>query len=404
MATTVMPQGIGAVCEGVNGMSLTTPSTAPSMSPNTMPSDAFAGEQSFAVSEMELEGRHQDPNAKIDEGHPPDAPEEEEAWSDEENAMHAHAAVSPLSSPVTDAVRDTLDAIAADDSPRVVLAASCGWTTALSTEALRMLCQTTNTVELILVDMLNDAIITNACAALINTPSVRSLVMVNSRSCDGVSLDAMSHICSLLYSSKTFESLSLMNCLHAIAPQAIQLLGGAIVYSRSLRSLNLESNAIHDQDFLPLAQGLAEQRSLVSVCLDNNRLSYHGLDMMAEVMGYSETLQEVSLGGNLVRCVTDLWEGFYIMEQCKVNREMALLGRYTMERHEQWPSLWRRKMRKMWYYFKLLHGQGKLDAPETWESVMQWLDPRGYVEQKVKLWMKMEPPQQQAAQPVWRHT
>eukprot|EP01059_Diplonema_ambulator_P020863 TRINITY_DN34802_c0_g1_i1.p1 TRINITY_DN34802_c0_g1~~TRINITY_DN34802_c0_g1_i1.p1 ORF type:complete len:349 (+),score=112.58 TRINITY_DN34802_c0_g1_i1:36-1082(+) len=344
----------------IDRMNIATPSTGPSMSPNTVPS------QDFDASIISREG-----------------------WEDEDRQDDS-------------VVNDLLMAIQGDMMSRVVLSASCG----VSTEYCRavvlpMLCHTKNARELVLVDFLTDEMVTDACAVMMNTPTITSLVLVNSTTVDGLSHAGLSSICSLVYSSHTLSSLSLVNCLHSIVGDAMKMLGEAITFTRALRRLSLESNNIQDTDFLPFAQGLASQRTLVQVCLDNNSLYYHGYGMMSEVMGYNEVLQVVSMNGNLIKVPTDVFEGYYIQEQCEVNRELARLGPYSIQMHGEWPTLWRRKMRRLWR----VQAKSKVATPEEWEQVLQWLDPRGYVEQKVKLWMKMEPPQpQQVAPQIWRHT
>ena len=78
---------------------------------------------------------------------------------------------------------------------------------------------------------------------------------------------------------------------------------------------------------------------------------------------------------------------------------MARLGAYTRAHHAHWPQLWRRKMKKLWHSAAKAE-QAAEEAKGTercavglgsWERVFQYLDPRGYVEQHVKLWMKLSP-------------
>eukprot|EP01060_Flectonema_neradi_P014393 TRINITY_DN21092_c0_g1_i1.p1 TRINITY_DN21092_c0_g1~~TRINITY_DN21092_c0_g1_i1.p1 ORF type:complete len:376 (+),score=74.53 TRINITY_DN21092_c0_g1_i1:45-1130(+) len=354
------------VTDGIEQMNLPTPSTGPSMTPNMDPTDIIDGLEMSMLSE-----------------------------SGDNAAEAENATLTPI-------VTDTLVAIQNDAMSRVVLTESCGWTKSLCiSTALPLLCHTKNTTELILVDLLDESIVKEACSVIINTPTISSFVLVNSGKHPGLSKGSVECISCLLCSTDLRE-LSIMNCLHIDTPFAVQLLGCSLPHSRSLLRLNLEANGIQDSDFLPLAQGLASSNPLLSLCLDNNNLGYPGLDMLSEVMSFNERIQEISVNGNLIRCPTDVWEGYFIQEQCLVNREMQRLGSYTADTHSEWPSLWRRKMRKLWRLQFRTNESYKLSIPE-WEGVLSWMDPRGYVEQKVKLWMKLEPPPRQTQQDInWR--
>eukprot|EP01061_Rhynchopus_euleeides_P021795 TRINITY_DN35561_c0_g1_i1.p1 TRINITY_DN35561_c0_g1~~TRINITY_DN35561_c0_g1_i1.p1 ORF type:complete len:381 (+),score=159.72 TRINITY_DN35561_c0_g1_i1:44-1186(+) len=372
----------------VTGLDMPTPSSGPSMSPNTVPSEAFNAD--LSLSQVSLGGddetlcgrRHYDEQGEYEPG----------------------------TDPVADAVHDLVRSVAEDSVPRLVIAESCGVSASIAVNhVVPLLHNTRNTHEVVLVDLHGDDVIASVCGAVFRNPTISSLVLANSGRCAGLTKDAIGHIASLVYNCRHLVALSLMNTLFAHVHHAMQVLGEAVSHSSSLKVLNLEANAIDDESVLPLAQGLAGQRSIVEAYFDSNTLSYKGMDIMSEVMMYNETLEVLSLNKNLVRCVTDLWEGYFIHEQCRVNRELAILGKYTMSRHQEWPSLWRRKMRRMWAVFDHLTkaqekntGKAQLTGRD-WESVMQCLDARGYVEQQVKLWMKLEPPQPAAAQ-IWRHT
>eukprot|EP00659_Diplonema_papillatum_P004543 gene4543-7034_t len=359
-------------------MDLPTPSTGPSMSPNTLPSEVF---DSSLNSSVNLDGRdmespeHRGPNGSFANEDGPKGSE--------------HAPKLVASQPVfSNEVAHMLMAIQDDMAPRVVLQASVGWTPELCRGTVfPLLCHTKHTAEVFLVDVLSDDIILDACAVLSCNPTITSLVLLG----PDLSLQSLSALSSLVVTSTSLQALSLMHCLRHIAPQAMQILGEAVLYSKTLVSLNLEGNGIQDADLLPLARALAAHRTLLDINLDSNQLGYHGLDMLSEA---------VSVNRNLVRCPTDVYEGFFIQEQCQVNREVARLGYYTVEAHQTWPSLWRRKMRRLWYVWSK-HGK---TAQDDWVQVLQWLDSRGYVEQKVKQWMRLDAPPEQQPDTIWRHT
>ena len=279
------------ITEGIEQMNLPTPSTGPSMTPNMDPTDIVDG------MEMSM-------------------------------SMLSEVAAEEDNSALTSIVAETLVSIQNDTMSRVVLTESCGWTKSLCiSTALPLLCHTRNTTELILVDLLDESVVKEACSVIINTPTIRSFVLVNSGTHPGLSKSSVECISCLLCSTDLKE-LSIMNCLHIDTPFAVQLLGCSLPHSRSLVRLNLEANGIQDSDLLPFAQGLASANPLLSLCLDNNNLGYPGLDMLSEVMSFNERIQDISVNGNLIRCPTDVWEGYFIQEQCLVNRFVLFMIKY----------------------------------------------------------------------------
>ncbi|KAJ9441601.1 FERM domain-containing protein C [Diplonema papillatum] len=240
--------------------------------------------------------------------------------------------------------------------------------------------------EIVLVDLITDEIVAALCAAIKKTPSVTTLRVISTGSPVDFyfSMNGVEHLCALIATCPTLHNVYINNILHHLVDDATDCLARAL-YPTRIQLLNLECNSIHDAALLPLARSLAAQSSIQGLNLANNNLGYEGLEMLTEVMNYNRTLVTVNVGSNRVRIPTDTWEGFFIAEQCKVNKELARLGEYARTSHGRWPHLFRRKMRKLWYIWKKLADQPSM---QLWEEVLKYVDPKKYVNQKVRLWMR----------------
>ena len=313
----------------VTGLDVETPATAPSMSPDTVPSEAFLADASLCLSQISCDdAQQQRPSAAAAAADAAAEEEEEEEaayargevlvedeegaegegrrggeynddvrlYADEEDDCAAPppppaGGMSPLQGAggaggvgEEDVVGATVHALCEDAMPRLVLSESCGWSSGVVLEhVLPQLEHTRNTVEVVLVDMHDDALIHGVCATIAGTPGIHALTLVNSGRAPGLGLRGIACVAQLVSSCRHLHALSIMNGLFGHTGPAMQLLGDAVAQSRSLRALNLEANGIDDEALLPLAQALAGQKSILEANLDSNSLSYQGLDILSEV-------------------------------------------------------------------------------------------------------------------------
>ena len=252
----------------VTGLDVPTPSTGPSMSPNSVPSEMFNAELSMSS------------NVSLGE---------DEAAFAKRGGNRREAAYEAGSDPVADAVHDLVKSVAEDSAPRVVIAERCGISAGIAVEhVIPLLYHTSNTQEVVVVDLHDDDVVGSVCAAVYRNPTICSLVLVNNGR-PGLTEEGIACVASLVSNCRHLVTLSLVNTLYSHVAHAMQLLGEAVARSKSLKVLNLEANAIDDENVLPLAQGLAGQRSLVEVYLDSNSLSHQGVDIMSEVWASGAT-------------------------------------------------------------------------------------------------------------------
>eukprot|EP01060_Flectonema_neradi_P032452 TRINITY_DN5160_c0_g1_i2.p1 TRINITY_DN5160_c0_g1~~TRINITY_DN5160_c0_g1_i2.p1 ORF type:complete len:302 (+),score=41.53 TRINITY_DN5160_c0_g1_i2:93-998(+) len=284
-----------------------------------------------------------------------------------------------------DLVEETIADLQRDELQSVVLGEP-GWTTKSIQRCAEELYLTKNCQEVYLLEILNDVTVHAICEAVRCNPTIQTLVL--DCSTGDVQIGESYNQLFELIGSGSLISLTLHNVFSDNLDYVIPHLSLVLRHS-SLRHLSLEKNRINDDYLLPIAKALAGQTTISHINLSNNMISYAGLEMLSEVMSYNRTLIGVALSNILVRIPTDTWEGFTIQEQCKVNREMLELGEYKRESHLRFPITFQRKMRRYWYFYK--HLNEKYDIPiHVWESVLQMVDPRGYINQKIRLWMKLQ--------------
>eukprot|EP01061_Rhynchopus_euleeides_P013194 TRINITY_DN23108_c0_g1_i1.p1 TRINITY_DN23108_c0_g1~~TRINITY_DN23108_c0_g1_i1.p1 ORF type:complete len:409 (+),score=131.09 TRINITY_DN23108_c0_g1_i1:113-1228(+) len=300
---------------------------------------------------------------------------------------------APLLQPGSE-VAKCLKMLARDELDFLVLGESSGWTPEIIIrQAIPLLFTTRNVREVVLIDLVHNETVAAVCAALCDNPTITALglIVTSSDAAQEVqhrlTLAGVEPLCELIAYSKSLNHLFINNALHHLVDVCTEHLARALCHSRSLEHLNLESNGIHDGALLPLGRALAAQRSIKVLNLNNNSVGYEGLEIMSEVMSYNRHLVNVKIDGNLVRRPLDTWEGFTLMEQCKVNKEMARIGVYARANHMKWPRLFRRKMNRLWFVWK--HLNTKVDET-VWEYILGHIDPRGYINQKVRLWMKQQ--------------
>eukprot|EP01064_Diplonema_japonicum_P034336 TRINITY_DN707_c1_g3_i1.p1 TRINITY_DN707_c1_g3~~TRINITY_DN707_c1_g3_i1.p1 ORF type:complete len:320 (+),score=23.84 TRINITY_DN707_c1_g3_i1:44-961(+) len=273
-----------------------------------------------------------------------------------------------------------------DEIKIAVVGLNGGWGTEEVLDCLDAAGKAGRLTELVVVDIITDDIVAAACYAVRQNPGIKAfgLGMTTAGERNQLTLKGMSEICALLEDVATVEHLFITSLLQAMIDEGLEMLSHAIFRS-NLHQLSLEGNGIHDGAFLHLARCLAAQNTIKVLHLKNNLLSYEGLEMLAEVMGFNRSLVSVNLDGNYVSQPTDTWEGFTIYEQCRVNDEMVRNGPYTYRLHCIWPLLFRKKIARLWFVWSKVTKYGiPLDL---WETMIHYIDPRGYVNQKVRLWM-----------------
>eukprot|EP01062_Namystynia_karyoxenos_P018641 TRINITY_DN16956_c0_g1_i1.p1 TRINITY_DN16956_c0_g1~~TRINITY_DN16956_c0_g1_i1.p1 ORF type:complete len:492 (+),score=113.80 TRINITY_DN16956_c0_g1_i1:79-1554(+) len=277
-----------------------------------------------------------------------------------------------------------LERLERDEEEACILTAQHGWTLPLLARALAHLVQTRNCREILMMDLLTDEWVTAVCEVITSNPSIRALSVIRT---GGGRLFARgwAAVCGLVHSCPTFQYLTAQNALNNLAGYGLQELGEAVRLTPALRRLDLSYNAIRDRELLPLAVGLMANRTLVSLDLTKNHLQYEALETLANVLRRNPTLEECALEENSVRCPTDTWEGFFVWEQCLVNKALRELGPYETESHRRWPLMWRRRARRLWYVW---HAARLTPEPALWARVLQFVDPRRQVNQHVRFWMK----------------
>eukprot|EP01062_Namystynia_karyoxenos_P030361 TRINITY_DN22697_c0_g1_i1.p1 TRINITY_DN22697_c0_g1~~TRINITY_DN22697_c0_g1_i1.p1 ORF type:complete len:568 (+),score=190.27 TRINITY_DN22697_c0_g1_i1:103-1704(+) len=297
-------------------------------------------------------------------------------------------------------VVSTLARLQADQLDVCVLSMGYGWKwKTVEEHALPLLLNTRNVNEILLMDLFLAKHVTSICEVVARNPTICGLSLVLTAQCPyrGICNQGWEAVCRLVSNCQHLVSLTVQHVLPRSYDDEIQQTGekkmrdlGLALRSPNctLRRLDLSYNSIQDQELLHLAQALAANTTLHSIDLRRNYVDNEGLEMMAEVMTFNTTLEEVLLEENYVRHVMDTWEGFFVNEQCAANRELRDLGPYEMQRHHRWPPLWRRKMRRLWYAWRVAR---LTPGPELWERVLQFMDNRGYVLQNIRLWMKHQP-------------
>eukprot|EP01063_Lacrimia_lanifica_P018337 TRINITY_DN25264_c0_g1_i1.p1 TRINITY_DN25264_c0_g1~~TRINITY_DN25264_c0_g1_i1.p1 ORF type:complete len:394 (+),score=143.53 TRINITY_DN25264_c0_g1_i1:91-1272(+) len=294
--------------------------------------------------------------------------------------------------PSEDPVADKLEALANNSLEYLMINKKEGWTNdAVTKRLVPVLLSAKTLTEIVLVDLVNDNVVIALCDAIRQNPTILSFgIVVTEHGRPGFFTQlGIEHIAAMV-ATTPLRNLFLNNCLQNLLPDCTEILAQSLYVSSTLSRLDLSRNSIYDDAFLPLARALAAQPAHPCVAhlnLNDNDLSYDGFEMMWEVMAYNHALTTVKLDGNCVRVPTDTWEGFNIQEQCRVNREMLKLGLYTVPTHHKWPPLFRRKLAKLWYVWRNFEFHGDIDMG-LWECVLQFVDGRGYVNRKVRLWMK----------------
>ena len=277
-----------------------------------------------------------------------------------------------------------LKRLARDEMDLFVIGEQSGWTPELIVRhVVPLLFKVRNLQEIVLVDLVSDTTLLAICAAIKENPSITALglVVTENGHTDHLTMAGVEYLCELLACAPTLSTLFINNVLHHLIEEAAEVLARSLCHAPSLMQLNLECNSVHDGALLPIARAIATHRSISVLNLENNSIGYDGLEIMSEVMTYNRSLIQVKVDGNEVPRPLDTWEGFTIMEQCKVNKEMQRLGTYSRDMHLRWPRLFRRKCNRLWYVWSLL--QDRKPSEGSWENVLSFMDGRGYVNQKV---------------------
>ena len=316
-----------------------------------------------------------------------EGPGEEELEIDRQMAARMMAAQQQSALPPAGGeVAENLARLAGDETDFLVLSEAAGWTQEMIIRlATPLLFRTRNLCEVVIVDLVCDETVAAVSAAVCQNPTITAFGLVvtsaeaSRATTEQFSLAGVQHVCHLISVSPRLRSLFINNVLHHLVEDCAELLARGLCHC-SLDHLSLESNGLNENALLPLARALASQRSVKVLNLSNNRIGYEGLEIMAEVMSYNRSLVTVKLENIDVRRPLDTWEGFTLMEQCKVNKELARIGLYTRAAHMRWPRLFRRKMNRLWFVWKNL---GIPIDEELWECVLAHIDPRGYINQKV---------------------
>eukprot|EP00754_Rhynchopus_humris_P039956 Rhum_TRINITY_DN23029_c0_g1::Rhum_TRINITY_DN23029_c0_g1_i1::g.176952::m.176952 len=328
--------------------------------------------------EVDLGGGHHYPQHDDGHGHP--------AYYDPAYAN------SQLAQPNSE-VAMCLKRLARDEMDLFVIGEQSGWTPELIVRhVVPLLFKVRHLQEIVLVDLVSDTTLLAICAAIKENPTITALglVVTENGHTEHLTMAGVEYLCELLACAPTLSTLFINNVLHRLIDEAAEVLARSLCHAPSLMQLNLECNSVHDGALLPIARAIATHRSISVLNLENNSIGYDGLEIMSEVMTYNRSLIQVKVDGNEVPRPLDTWEGFTIMEQCKVNKEMQRLGTYSRDMHLRWPRLFRRKCNRLWYVWSLL-GERK-PSEDSWENVLSFMDGRGYVNQKVRLWMKQQGP------------
>lgn len=316
-------------------------------------------------------------------------------------------------------VRTCIAQLMQDSDSTLTISAHDGWTAELCEEyAAPALAHAQCVRTVAVLDLLQFDVLTCLLQAVAANPRIQSVVLAGTSHNSEVQMSLRTTHCvaQLLQSHPTLEELAVTNCLHSVGAAGTHAIAAGVAHAPALRRLVLECNGMTDEALLPLAQALAAQHTVMHLDLAHNMLAYQGLEMLAEVLGYNNSLCYIGLEGNAVHNLHDVWEGFHIQEECAINRELIRLGDYTRDMHCRWPLPWRREALQ-WWRAQWLAKTRKVVAgcsADLWETVMQWVDPRPAVTSQVRLWMKIEPqttaaPQRAAPAPVmdehtaWRH-
>ena len=292
--------------------------------------------------------------------------------------VEGHEEVAEVRNRFDEVVEETIAQLQKDELQTVIMGEP-GWTTESIQKCAEELYLTKNCQDVYLLEILNDTTVHAVCEAVRCNQTIQTLVIDCSNG--NVRIGESYQQLFELIGTGNLQSLTIHNVFHENLDFVIPHLSLVLSHT-TLRHLSLEKNSINDEFLLPIARALAGQSTISHINLSNNIISYAGLEMLSEVMSYNRTLTGVTLCNILVKLPTDTWEGFTIQEQCRVNREMIELGQYTCASHCLFPMTFQRKLMKHWYlYEKLRH---RFDLPiDLWVGVLQMVDPRGYVNQKV---------------------
>jgi len=94
-----------------------------------------------------------------------------------------------------------------------------------------------------------------------------------------------------------------------------------IIENSQIEILDLSNNCINDEEFNQIVTGLKNNKKMIKLYLDNNKIELNGTDIFTKFISTNKSLKLLSLNNNNI----DLPHQFYILKQLNTNRTLEHL-------------------------------------------------------------------------------